>query len=386
MPDRLEVGVGMELGRKIARRTIAAAVACGLLAALPLQAGAADEQYCRHLKAQLASASASRSDVAMLDRYERAIEDQTNELSRAHRIARSSGCTGFFGNLRDDPSGRCDPIRQTIDRMERNMSKLRQRKDVLAARADRPGRQEILAAIDASGCGGQQVAARRLPGPVGAGSDGRDLFNRINPGVVIHRSGPPQEGDVPAVTPDDGYADPSGTYRTMCVRTCDGYYFPISFATSPANFARDEQTCQARCPGTKVELYYHVPDQESADMVSLAGVPYKDLPTAFLYRKADAPRIPGCTCMVAGRTSVIAATPGNDAAPEEKAPVSQALPRPERATGDKPKAANPAAEAAAAGPTPEADKNRKVRVVGPTFLPDPSKAIDLQAPARKKAP
>jgi hypothetical protein len=385
MPGGLEAGVGMELGRKIARRTIAAAV-CGLLAVLPTRAGAADEQYCRHLKAQLASASASGGDTAMFERYRRAIEDQTGELSRARSIARRSGCAGLFGNLRDDPSGRCDPIRQTIDRMERNMSKLQQRKDVLATRADQPSRQEILAAIDASGCGGEQVAARRLPAPVGAGGDGRDLFNRINPGVVIHRSGPPQEGDVPAVTPDNFYADPSGTYRTMCVRTCDGYYFPISFATSPANFARDEETCQAQCPGTKVELYYHVPDQESADMVSLAGVPYAELPTAFLYRKTDAPRIPGCTCAVAGRASIIAATPRNGAAPEEKEPASQALPRPEHGTGDKPKAVNPAAEAAAAGPTPEADKNRKVRVVGPTFLPDLSKAIDLQAPAQKKAP
>jgi hypothetical protein len=376
----------MALGRGISGKAIAAAATFGLLAFLSMEAAAADRQYCRHLETKLASASAARPDDAMLRRYEQAIDDQTAELSRAHRIARRSGCAGFFGNLRDDPSGRCDPIGQTIDRMERNMSKLERRRDALAARAGGSTRQEILAALDASGCRDQQVAARRLPGPVSADQDGRDLFGRINPGIVIHRSGPPQEGDVPAMGMPDA-ADPYGTYRTMCVRTCDGYYFPISFATSPANFARDEQTCQAQCPGADVELYYHVPDQESEDMVSLAGVPYKDLPAAFLYRKADAPRVPGCTCAVAGRSSVIAATPSGEDAREENAPVSgpaiQSGKKPATASGE---TGNRAAEAAAIEPTPATDKDRKVRVVGPTFLPDPSKAIDLQAPARKKAP
>ena len=37
----------------------------------------------------------------------------------------------------------------------------------------------------------------------------------------------------------------SGTYRTVCVRTCDGFYFPISFATVPARFPDDEKTCKA---------------------------------------------------------------------------------------------------------------------------------------------
>jgi hypothetical protein len=362
----------------------APAAALGLLFTLAPGASGADTQYCRHLEAELASEPATRSAARRLERYDQAIEDQTAELSRARRMAQRSGCADLFGNFRGDSSGRCDPISRTIERMERNMSMLERRRDALATRADAPSRQEILAAIDANGCREPQVADRRLPRPVTGDTDGRTLFSRINPGLIIHRSGPPQEGDEPPVDLPGNGIDPSGTYRTMCVRTCDGYYFPISFATAPANFARDEQICQARCPGTKVELYYHVPDEESEDMVSLAGVPYKELPTAFLYRKASAPPVPGCTCAVAGRSSIIAATPSGKDAPEEAAtatigPKGKAAAAP----GD---ARNRAAEAAAVGPTPAADKDRKVRVVGPTFLPDPSKAIDLQAPAPKKAP
>jgi hypothetical protein len=366
--------------------TVAVGAAC-LLAALSANAAAADRQYCRHLKAQLASASGTRKSATMLGRYERAITDQEAELSRARRIARRSGCAGLFGNLREDPSGRCDPISRTIDKMERNMAMLERRRDGFARKADAPSRREILAAIDANGCREDQTAARRLPDPVSPDSDNRPVLSRVSPGIVIHRSGPPQEGDeIPADISSGEDVPASGTYRTMCVRTCDGYYFPISFATSPANFARDEQTCQARCPGTKVELYYHVPSEESASMVSLAGVPYEDLPAAFLYRKADAPRAPGCTCAVAGRSSIMAATPSGDETRDESAPASQTAAQSHEESHAQAETGNPAAEAAAIEPTPSIDKDRKVRVVGPRFLPDPSKALDLRAPAPKKVP
>ena len=39
--------------------------------------------------------------------------------------------------------------------------------------------------------------------------------------------------------------------RTVCVRTCDGAYFPISFATVPARFPDDERTCKALCPAAE---------------------------------------------------------------------------------------------------------------------------------------
>jgi hypothetical protein len=346
---------------------------------------AAKARDCRRLEAQLASASTTQRSSVMLQRYERAIADQEGELSRAHRIARRSGCAGLFGNLRDDPSGRCDPIARTIGKMERNMAMLRRKRDALARKADRPSRREILAAIDANGCRDRQVASREPPARVNWNSDHGARNDGVNSGVVIHRSGPPQEGDeAPPAIPGGNSADASGSYRTMCVRTCDGYYFPISFATSPANFARDERTCQARCPGAKVELFYHVPSEESESMVSLAGMPYEDLPTAFLYRKADTPRTPGCTCAAAKRSSIIASTPADADIGDESAASSPAAAQPrEEAAAE---TGNLAAEAAAIGPTPAADKDRKVRVVGPRFLPDPSKAIDLRAPARKNAP
>ena len=40
---------------------------------------------------------------------------------------------------------------------------------------------------------------------------------------------------------------PFATYRTLCVRLCDGYYFPVSFSTLPNHFQRDSELCQSQC-------------------------------------------------------------------------------------------------------------------------------------------
>jgi hypothetical protein len=186
-----------------------------------------------------------------------------------------------------------------------------------------------------------------------------------------------------------------GSYRTLCVRTCDGFYFPISFATSPQNFSRDENICRARCPDARVELYYHhVPDEDSEAMVSLSGVPYTELPAAFLYRRAGAKLPAGCGCGTsatapsatvpsgASNYSVIAGKPPSTQAEDEPAlPVSGSFVAP-------PAGSAPASEAAPEQVPPasvaEPSADRKVRVVGPTFLPDPSEAIDLRGPVQSE--
>ena len=36
-----------------------------------------------------------------------------------------------------------------------------------------------------------------------------------------------------------------------CARSCDGYYFPISYSTVPSKFPEDEQLCRRLCPATE---------------------------------------------------------------------------------------------------------------------------------------
>lgn len=75
-----------------------------------------------------------------------------------------------------------------------------------------------------------------------------------------------------------------GTYRTVCVRLCDGFYWPISFATTPEHFGQDQRKCESSC-GSPVRLYtYKNPGGEIEEMEDLSGRPYSRLKTAFLYR------------------------------------------------------------------------------------------------------
>ena len=75
-----------------------------------------------------------------------------------------------------------------------------------------------------------------------------------------------------------------GSYRTVCVRLCDGYFFPISFATTPENFGRDSAACSARCNSPARLYVYPNPGGEPEQMVGLDGKPYTALKSAFLFR------------------------------------------------------------------------------------------------------
>ena len=85
----------------------------------------------------------------------------------------------------------------------------------------------------------------------------------------------------------------AGTYRTLCVRLCDGYYFPISFSATRDRLARDAKTCENSCGGQARLFIYSNPGADIEDMVDLRGQPYKQLSTAFLYRTQY---VPLCRC------------------------------------------------------------------------------------------
>jgi hypothetical protein len=188
------------------------------------------------------------------------------------------------------------------------------------------------------------------------------------------------------------YAAPPGSYRTLCVRTCDGYYFPMSSASSPSDFERDQANCQSSCPGTEVQIYYHRAGQESEAMRSgLSGQPYADLPTAWLYKQTGTPSPAGCTCGVARNDgprnfSIVAGNPPPPAVSEPVMPYSRPDPAADPETlanrngGLDAEALRRMAVAPKVNKPAVTGEDRKIRVVGPAFLPDPEAAADLQAP------
>ncbi|MEM9355521.1 MAG: DUF2865 domain-containing protein [Pseudomonadota bacterium] len=114
---------------------------------------------------------------------------------------------------------------------------------------------------------------------------------------------------------------PFATYRTVCVRLCDGYYFPVSFSTLPNHFGRDANACQSRC-AAPTELYFHQNPGQSVDqMVSQQTQrPYSDLKTAFRYRKEY---VAGCSCKAAEFIpDAGSGTPGAQPAAQSSAPAA----------------------------------------------------------------
>jgi len=127
---------------------------------------------------------------------------------------------------------------------------------------------------------GSATAPRQAPRPDRGAQRMPDLFAR---------PGPLTPGQYLATRADQ---DRGAKFRTVCVRTCDGYYFPVSNATTRHNFERDARSCSASC-GDQGRLFY-APDSDQPDkLVDLSGRNYTEMPNAFRYRKS---LISGCAC------------------------------------------------------------------------------------------
>ncbi|MBL8567114.1 MAG: DUF2865 domain-containing protein [Hyphomicrobiaceae bacterium] len=84
-----------------------------------------------------------------------------------------------------------------------------------------------------------------------------------------------------------------GNLRAVCVRLCDGYYWPLNDHASDQTLEQDADRCEASC-GTEARLFYQSQDErDPAAMVDRAGQSYGALKTAFLYRTK---LINGCGC------------------------------------------------------------------------------------------
>jgi len=88
----------------------------------------------------------------------------------------------------------------------------------------------------------------------------------------------------------------------VCVRLCDGFFFPLGAYSSRVAGAEALATCRALCPATGVALYY-LPGQSDGieDAVDASGASYATLPTAFRYRSGVAPT---CSCRAAGEAGL----------------------------------------------------------------------------------
>ena len=72
-------------------------------------------------------------------------------------------------------------------------------------------------------------------------------------------------------------------YRTVCVRLCDGFFFPISYGASEGNLGRDQSACSNSCAGARL-FYGKTGNDDPDDMVDMSGQRYSKLANANLFR------------------------------------------------------------------------------------------------------
>ncbi|MDQ6437749.1 DUF2865 domain-containing protein [Mesorhizobium sp. LHD-90] len=416
-------GFGIGLG---GAAIVAAAI---LLVSTPALEAQGATRICRQLEAELASGGGGS---ARAGRYDAAIAKQREQMAIARAQAEDAGC-GFA--LLGRAVRQCAALNATIDRMVRNLDKLQRQRDRIGGGRSRA---RLLAALEANGCRDEQPT--EMPREAMADPD-PDETPKTPLEMML------EEGDVEEYPPLQ--ARVGETYQTMCVRTCDGYFFPISYGSAIGDFSRDLTNCETSCPGTEMQVFFGPSGvDEPAQMVSTqSGRRYSDLPTAFQHQQADVPQPPGCGCnpkkdfsVIAGAkpasrprvwppeppaepaatdqdaaqdgaiaggrpvapvpaqrpdvegADVAATAPAGETPPFEIAPTEVPrssivkIPLPEAAQPKPdPEAAAPASPATAKSSKPEDPAGRKVRVVGPKFLPDPEPAAGSPDPGPEEA-
>ncbi|MEH3145060.1 MAG: DUF2865 domain-containing protein [Methylobacterium frigidaeris] len=104
---------------------------------------------------------------------------------------------------------------------------------------------------------------------------------------------------LPPAAPKTADGTAAGGSRVICVRTCDGAYFPM--ANLPDGREGADQMCKALCPGTEAAAYSMPPTDNGLHQAAAIATrrSYASLPNAFRFQKTF---VPNCSCKAEGQT------------------------------------------------------------------------------------
>jgi hypothetical protein len=222
-----------------------------------------------------------------------AVERQRAELGRTSAYARSLGCGNrkflIFGS---DPPAQCGELDGQIARMQANLADLQAR----------------------AGGGAGDLVARYNAECLHAPSGPSNVFEALFGGLARlgTSSEPTPQTDArfedrgeqhepsgqPGEKGEGGVQAHSGSYA-VCVRTCDGSFFPVSYSGAGSRADSLEDVCRALCPNADMALYSFPFGGTVDEAASPTGEPYANLPNAGKFEKAFDP---SCSCRRKGQT------------------------------------------------------------------------------------
>lgn len=250
------------------------------LLALALTGGAAAAQSpaCNAWRSELASLQGQRGGGD--PRASQMAQRVGAQLAQATNQYRAMGCErGGFTFFGEGPPRECGGLRAQIGQLQAQYANLQQ---MAQGGALEQRRAQLVAAINANCRAPQQ----------------RGFFETIF-GLE------PRRGEIDSTLPELDPEQPLepekprlGGPQTVCVRTCDGYFFPL--ANNPGGRDSGDEMCQALCPGTETLAYGMTNGGEIQNAVARAtGQPYASLPNAGKYQRSfDA----ACTCRAPGQS------------------------------------------------------------------------------------
>jgi hypothetical protein len=258
-----------------------------LLALSFVQSGArAESAYCTDLRAQIAKAGSE----GMAARYRAAAAKQRSEYSRLAARARAMSCDReqflFFG---DPPPPQCAGINARLSSLQGTIAAYDR------GASDDSQRQALMARYEVD-CRNQRASSPREPQP-------QSFFEELF-GVR-----PPEQNtrlrEVPVGPPDSDTLDPNyengeqtesrprGGPMAICVRGCDGGFFPITYSAKSSHLDDLNALCKAMCPGADAKLYTQSQWKGLESAVSIDGEPYADHPNALKFQTSYDP---SCGC------------------------------------------------------------------------------------------
>jgi uncharacterized protein YukE len=247
------------IARRVALGLVLAAAAAVFVGSVSAQQLSAD---CQRLREAIADASRGDSGT----QYQAAADRQRAELDRTVAYAKSIGCDRrqflFFGA---PPPPQCGEINAQIGRMRANLDELQQR-----AGGGPGGRGELIARFNAQCTTAQQPQQQPA-----------NILDAIFGG--LNRPNDVQTVPLNPDQPLDNTEAQAGS-KAVCVRTCDGSFFPVSYSASQGRLGGLEDMCRALCPNADVSLYTYSPSGQIEQAVSINGAKYMDLPNALKYR------------------------------------------------------------------------------------------------------
>lgn len=266
---RMQKRIG-DAGRATAFRRAFAHAAAAAAIALSLAPAAAQPVDCNGLREQIAATPVQTDQRAVA-----AAQRQRAEIERTAAYAEQLGCNRrqflFFGS---PPPPQCGQIEARLANMRGNLDRLQNAVDRGSAQ-----RNALIARYN-------QLCTRQAAAP-------RNIFEQL---FGVGRG--QEDGPIEDFPPTDEGGPRRGS-KAVCVRTCDGFFFPVSYNAFGQSPDKLSDLCRAQCPNVDTEVFTYSPSRDITDAVSINGQPYTSLANALKYRRSVDP---ACTCRPPGKS------------------------------------------------------------------------------------